>query len=43
MWGSCISMIVGPLVIVLALALWDLLVSEKLKPGRKPHARRMKW
>ena len=42
MWGSCISVIVGPLVIVLALALWDLLVSEKLKPVRKSHARRTK-
>jgi len=41
-WGSCISVIVGPLVFVLALALWDLLVSEKLKPVRKPHARRTK-
>jgi len=41
-WGSCISVIVGPLVIVLALALWDLLVCEKPKPVRKPHARRSK-
>jgi len=41
-WGSCISVIVGPLVIVLALALWDLVISEKLKSVRKPHARRTK-
>jgi len=38
-WGSCISVLVGPLLIVLALALWDLLASEKLKPVRKPRHR----
>jgi len=42
LWGSCISVIVGPLVIVLTLALWDLLVSEKPEPARKPHVRRIK-